>query len=97
MAAPVCWCFTLSFGLGFAAAQTPAPVLTVPNLDKNGIEDICFTGGNQKYLVTNGSDDDVKFWEPGTGRLVKKLTFGDYSHLVHWHGRLPATCLPWQI
>ncbi len=78
MAAPVCWCFTLSFGLGFAAAQTPAPVLTVPNLDKNGIEDVCFTGGGQKYLVTNGSDDDIKFWEPGTGRLVKKLTFGDY-------------------
>ncbi len=61
-----------------AYAQTTAPVLTVPNLDKDGIKDVCFIGGSQKYLVTNGSDDNIKFWQPSNGRLVKKLTFGDY-------------------
>ncbi len=58
-------------------AQTTKPVLTVPNLDKNGITDVIFTGGSQKYLVTNGSDDNIKFWNPTAGHLIKTLTFGD--------------------
>ncbi len=70
-------CFGLLLFLGLSAHAQTAPVLTVPNLDKNGITDVLFTGGSQKYLVTNGSDDNIKFWYPGTGRLAKKLTFGD--------------------
>ncbi len=68
----------LPLGTSFAQKPTPSPVLTVPHLDKNGIQEVCFISGNPKYLVSNGSDDDVKFWQPGTGRLVKKLAFADY-------------------
>ena len=67
------------FGALYVCAQT-APVLTVPALDKNGIKEALFiAGGPKKYLVTNGSDDNIKIWDPVNGRLVKALTLGERS------------------
>ena len=62
------------FSLKMMAQNTPQ--LVIPTLDRFSIDGLNFIS-SKKYLVSNGSDNNLKFWQLSDGRMVKKLAVED--------------------
>ena len=58
------------FSLKTIAQNTPQ--LVIPTLDRFSIDGINFIPA-KKYMVSNGSDNNLKFWQLSDGRMVKNL------------------------
>jgi WD40 repeat protein len=63
---------TLLILFSFKTIAQNTPQLVIPTLDRFSIDGLNFIPA-KKYLVSNGSDNNLKFWQLSDGRMVKKL------------------------
>ena len=62
----------LLFTVSCTIVAQNTPQLVIPTLDRFSIDGVHYIPA-KKYLLSNGSDDNLKFWQLSDGRMVKSL------------------------
>lgn len=64
------------FALSAQLAAQNSPQLVIPTLDRFSIDGVNYIP-SKKYLLSNGTDDNLKFWQLSDGRMVKNLAIDE--------------------